>query len=107
MKRTGITAIALAALLASGSAFAQQTYAPGQRMQSEGSVTGSPGASGYAPGQEMRTHKAKKHYSHASTSGRTTGSARMHSKSGVSGSTKTHTRAPDVDTGTGGSMNTR
>jgi hypothetical protein len=34
--------------------------APGQRMQSKGSVTGQPGASGYAPGQQMQDRGSAK-----------------------------------------------
>ncbi len=51
--RTSILAIAAAALIAS-TPFAlaknAKSSAPGQMMQKHGSVAGSPGASGYAPG---------------------------------------------------------
>jgi hypothetical protein len=50
----GIAAIAAAALIASGSvALAQgaSSKSPGHEMQEHGSKKGSPGASGYAPGQ--------------------------------------------------------
>jgi hypothetical protein len=53
--KVSILAIAAAALMASSPlAFAAnagaKANAPGQEMQKSGSVTGSPGASGYAPG---------------------------------------------------------
>jgi hypothetical protein len=66
MKLT-IIALSAAALIASSPAvFAQgaSSKAPGQEMQENGSVKGSvkggPGASGYAPGQEMHAKGSKK-----------------------------------------------
>jgi hypothetical protein len=52
--KLSIIAIAATALIASSPAFAAKVgakpSAPGQEMQMHGSVAGSPGASGYAPG---------------------------------------------------------
>ncbi|PSC04477.1 hypothetical protein SLNSH_13330 [Alsobacter soli] len=67
MSTTVKTIAACAALLigSAGLAAAQTSpgasaNAPGQEMQTKGSVKGSPGASGYAPGHEKRTkHSAK------------------------------------------------
>jgi opacity protein-like surface antigen len=50
-------AAALAGLVAAP-ALAQQSTAPGQKMQQSGSVSGTTGASGYAPGRKM--HKSMK-----------------------------------------------
>ncbi|MBV9610771.1 MAG: hypothetical protein JO187_14505 [Acidobacteria bacterium] len=50
-------AAALAALVAAP-ALAQQSTSPGQKLQQSGSVTGTTGASGYAPGHKM--HKSVK-----------------------------------------------
>jgi hypothetical protein len=84
MKRATIATLILAGALASGSAFAQQPNAPGQRMQSEGSVTGTHGASGYAPGKEMQKHGSKsRHGASAYAPGRsTTGSASGSARTG-------------------------
>jgi hypothetical protein len=54
-----ILALALTGLVA-GPALAQQSAAPGQRMQASGSVKGTTGASGYAPGQEMHKYGSVK-----------------------------------------------
>lgn len=50
--KLSIIAAAAVALIASSPAFAASAKmnAPGQEMQKHGSVAGSPGASGYAPG---------------------------------------------------------
>lgn len=37
-----------------------QDSAPGQKMQDKGSVRGQPGASGYAPGQQMQQQQGSK-----------------------------------------------
>src|SRR4051812_23978383 len=60
MKR--ILTLCAALALLSGSAatgLAQQSSAPGQKMQQKGSVPGEPGASGYAPGHEMQQKGSK------------------------------------------------
>lgn len=107
MKRAAMTAIALAATLVAGSAFAQQPYAPGQRMQSEGSVSGAPGASGYAPGQEMqkkKVHRGASSYAPGRTTGSASGSAhvRRHSTGVKAGA---HTSGSGAGAG-GGSTGT-
>jgi len=51
-------AAALAGLVAAPALAQQSTTAPGQKMQQSGSVTGTTGASGYAPGHKM--HKGMK-----------------------------------------------
>lgn len=51
MTKKFILMAATAGVLAmSGGAYAQNTLAPGQQMQEKGSVKGTTGASGYAPG---------------------------------------------------------
>jgi hypothetical protein len=46
-----LIAAATAAAILAGTGFAAQAQTPGLDMQQKGSVTGSPGASGYAPGR--------------------------------------------------------
>ena len=67
---------------------AQQPTAPGQKMQQEGSVSGTHGASGAAPGQRMHEN------------GSATGTV------GASGYAPGHAGA-DVKAGSGGSVNSR
>jgi hypothetical protein len=54
MIKTVLSAVAVAGLLAITPALAQQSKAPGQKMQDKGSAKGTTGASGYAPGQKMQ-----------------------------------------------------
>jgi hypothetical protein len=54
MMKAALALLASAAMLVAVPAMAQQTTAPGQRMQDKGSVKGTTGASGYAPGQKMQ-----------------------------------------------------
>ncbi len=54
-----LLALALTGFIAAP-ALAQQSTAPGQRMQESGSVKGTTGASGYAPGQEMHKYGSVK-----------------------------------------------
>jgi hypothetical protein len=76
MMKKILLATALAGLVA-GPALAQQSAAPGQRMQEQGSVKGTTGASGYAPGQQMHKRGSVKHTAGAS------GYAPGHAKSTV------------------------
>jgi len=61
MKATIIALSAAALIAASPAVFAQSasSKAPGQEMQTKGSVKGSPGASGHAPGHEMHAKGSK------------------------------------------------
>lgn len=68
MKVSIITVAAVALIASSPLAFAAKggakVNAPGQEMQTRGSVTGSPGASGYAPGhlkQKARVRSASRY----------------------------------------------
>ena len=78
-----IIALAAATIIASAPiAFAQNagtSSAPGQQMQDKGSVVGSPGASGYAPGhlkkKHVRAHKVARHHVAAKHVRETTGMA--------------------------------
>lgn len=54
-----IIALAVTGLFVTA-AHAQQKNAPGQLMQEKGSVSGTAGASGYAPGHEMQQHGSVK-----------------------------------------------
>lgn len=54
-----VTAGAVAAAVFA-SAFAAQAQTPGLKMQEKGSVSGSPGASGYAPGHRMQENGSVK-----------------------------------------------
>ncbi|MGN8549231.1 hypothetical protein ACQPTN_33135 [Bradyrhizobium sp. 13971] len=77
MKRT-IIALSAASLMASSTAvFAQGVSNKSPEMQDRGSKKGSPGASGYAPGQEMRAEGSKSGSPGASgyAPGQTTGSS--------------------------------
>jgi hypothetical protein len=77
------TAAAIAALTAT-TAQAQQTTAPGQKMQQRGTVSGSHGASGYAPGQQMHERGSVKGTVGAS------GYAPGHAGAGANGSATVH-----------------
>jgi hypothetical protein len=52
-----LLALAAAGLLAGASTVAFAQTSPGLQMQEKGSVKGSPGASGYAPGHQMQEEK--------------------------------------------------
>jgi hypothetical protein len=60
-----LATLAAGLLLASSSlavaASSHKRFAPGQEMHRSGSVTGHPGASGYAPGQLMHHHRGSVH----------------------------------------------
>jgi hypothetical protein len=68
--KTSILAIAAAALIVS-TPFAlakdAKSSAPGQMMQQHGSVAGSPGASGYAPGHLKKKGTSAKKYAPGQT----------------------------------------
>ena len=71
--------------LANAAAASVSANTPGHKMKVKGSVKGSPGASGYAPGHRMQAH-AK-----TSVKGKTTGASRYapgHSTTTGSGSTR-------------------
>ncbi|GJD93581.1 hypothetical protein [Methylobacterium iners] len=79
MKRLSIAVVTTFALAGAALAAEQgaSSKAPGQQMQEKGSVPGSPGASGYAPGQEKKSD----------TTGSTSGSGQSRDmSSGNSGS---------------------
>ena len=73
MKALIITATAAALLTAS--AFAAQAQTPGLDMQQKGSVQGSPGASGYAPGHLKKKSKVRSGASVYAPGHTTTGAA--------------------------------
>ncbi len=75
-----ITAAAVAAIVAASS-FAVQAQTPGLDMQTKGSVSGSPGASGYAPGHLKNQKGSVKGTTGASgyAPGHTTTGARVNS----------------------------
>ncbi|MBX9934777.1 MAG: hypothetical protein K2Y56_25240 [Methylobacterium sp.] len=79
MKSLSIAVLTTFAIMGGAVAAEQgaKSNAPGQQMQDKGSLKGSPGASGYAPGQEKKSDTT------GSTSGHS-GSTDM--KSGTSGS---------------------
>jgi hypothetical protein len=54
MMKSALALFASVAMLVAVPAMAQQTTAPGQKMQDKGSVKGTTGASGYAPGHKMQ-----------------------------------------------------
>ena len=85
MKLQGIALTAAALIGTASLAFAQgynsnTANTPGHQMQQKGSVPGSPGASGYAPGHTKK-HVAKKHK--RSTTGAAVRSKKKASKSNV------------------------
>jgi hypothetical protein len=54
MMKSALALFASVAMFVAVPAMAQQTTAPGQKMQDKGSVKGTTGASGYAPGHKMQ-----------------------------------------------------
>ena len=60
MIKVVLSALAAGSLMVAVPAIAQQKTAPGQQMQDKGSVKGTNGASGYAPGHAKDTKSGAK-----------------------------------------------
>ena len=93
-----LTAGAVAAAVFA-TAFAAQAQTPGLKMQEKGSVSGSPGASGYAPGHRMQNKGSVRGTTGASgyAPGHTTTGAGVNGKTDIdAGKSGLHSGA-DVD----------